>query len=178
MPICHAIAKYGKENFTIEILMQCSSLTELNEMELFYTNQLNSWSPNGYNLKAGNGKGSMSSETKAKIALANTGKKRSIHARQKMSKSHIGKVLTMEQRKKISEATIGENNPFYGKKHTQETLDKISKTYIIVSPDNQIIIVKNMAEHCRKYNLHKGNMNSMIKGNRPSCQGWTLYKNE
>lgn len=175
MPICKAIAKYGKENFKIEVLVLCSSHDELNEKELFYANELSTWSPNGYNLKAGDGKGSMSPETKAKIAAANTGMKRTPEARQNMSNAHKGKNLSPEQRKKISEANKGEKNAFYGKKHSQESIDKFSKTYTIVSPNGEIMTIKNMAEHCRKYNLNTGNMNSMVKGNRPSCQGWKLF---
>jgi group I intron endonuclease len=100
MPICKAIAKYGKENFKIEVLVLCNSYDELNEKELFYANELNTWSPNGYNLKAGDGKGSMSPETKAKIAAANTGMKRTPEARQNMSNAHKGKTLSEKQRKK------------------------------------------------------------------------------
>lgn len=176
MPICKAIEKYGKENFTIEKLCDCFSQKQLDQQELFYTNILNTWSPNGYNLRAGNGKGSMSEETKAKISAANTGRKRSIEARQNMSNAHRGKTLTPEQRKKISDANKGVNNAFYGKTHTQESIDKFSKTYTIISPDDEVMTIKNMAKHCRKYNLHEGNMNSMVKGNRKSCQGWRLYK--
>jgi group I intron endonuclease len=176
MPVCRAIAKYGKENFKIKILTYCLSLDELNEKELFYANTLNTWSPNGYNLKAGNGTGSMSQEIKDKIGKANTGSKRTLEARQNMSNAHKGKVLPPEQRKKISNANKGSNNHFYGKTHTQESIDKFSKTYTIVSPEGEIMTIKNMAEHCRKYGLHKGNMNSMVRGNRPSCLGWTLPK--
>ncbi len=175
MPICKAIFKYSKENFKIEVLTYCTSLIELNEKELFYTNELNSWSPNGYNLRAGDGKGSMSQETKDKISKANTGSKRSIETRKNMSDAHRGKVLSPEQKKKISDANKGENNAFYGKKHTQESLDKLSKIYTIISPKGEIMTIKNMAEHCRKYNLNEGNMNSMVKGNRKSCQGWRLF---
>jgi group I intron endonuclease len=175
MPVCKAIAKYGKENFTIEMLCDCSSQEELDQQEIFYTNKLNTWSPNGYNLRAGNGKGSMSQETRNKIAAANTGRKHTTEARQNMSNAHKGKILPPEQCKKMSIAQSGANNGFYGKKHTQESIDKLSKTYTIVSPEGEVMAIKNMAEHCRKYGLHKGNMNSMVRGNRPSCQGWTLF---
>lgn len=37
-------------------------------------------------------------------------------------------VLTDEDRKKRRERTLGEKNPFYGKKHTEETKRKISET--------------------------------------------------
>lgn len=174
MPVCQAIAKYGKDNFAIKELCSCVSQGELDEKEIFYTNELNTWSPNGYNLRAGHGKGIMSEETRAKIAAANIGKKATPEARKNMSEAHRGKTLSPEQRQKISEANKGENNPFFGKKHTQESIDKFSKTYTLISPNGEVMTIKNMAEHCRKYNLHKGNMNSMAKGNRPSCQGWRL----
>jgi group I intron endonuclease len=175
MPICKAIAKYGKDNFKIELLTSCISQEELNEKELFYTNELNTWSPNGYNLRAGEGRGSMSDETKAKIATANTGMKRTPEARQNMSEAHKGKVLPPEQRKKISDANKGENNHFYGKTHTQEELDKMSKTYTIISPEGEIMTITNMAEHCRKYGLNKKNMSSVIHGKRPHHKGWKLF---
>lgn len=175
MPICKAIAKYGKENFKVEVLISCETQDELNVKEFFYANELSTWSPNGYNLRAGEGKGTMSDETKAKIAAANIGKKRTLEARQNMSNAHKGKILPAKQRKKISDANKGENNHFYGKHHTQNSLDKISKTYTLISPEGEIMTIKNMAEHCRKYNLNEGNMNSMAKGNRTSCQGWRLH---
>jgi group I intron endonuclease len=175
MPICQAIAKYKKENFKIEILSFCQSQQEMNERELHYTNTLNTWSPNGYNLRAGEGRGSMSIETRSKISAANIGQKRSTEVRQNISNAHKGKKLSQEQKDKISKANSGQNNPFYGKKHTQEELDKMSKTYTIISPSNEIMTIKNMAEHCRTYNLNEGNMNSMVKGNRKSCQGWRLF---
>jgi group I intron endonuclease len=175
MPVCKAIVKYGKENFTIEKLCECISQEELDQQEILFANKLNTWSPNGYNLRAGNGKGSMSQETKNKIADANIGRKRTPETRQNMSNAHKGKKHTPEQRKKISDANKGSNNAFYGKHHTQESIDKFSKTYILISPNDEVMTIKNMAEHCRKYNLNEGNMNSMTKGHRKSCQGWKLF---
>lgn len=175
MPVCKAIAKYGKENFSIEKLCDCSSQEELDQQEIFYTNKLSAWSPNGYNLRAGNGKGSVSQETRNRIRQANIGKKRSDETKRNMSNAHKGKTIPPEQRKKISDANKGANNAFYGKKHTQENIDKFSKTYTIISPEGEVMTIKNMAEHCRKFNLHKGNMNSMVRGNRKSCQGWKSF---
>jgi len=44
---------------------------------------------------------------------------------QKMSNSHKGKKLEKDHKQKISEKTKGINNPFYGKKHTEETIQKL-----------------------------------------------------
>jgi hypothetical protein len=117
----------------------------------------------------------MSDETKAKISMSNTGKKRSSEARQNMSNAHKGKIISEEQRKKISDANSGSNNHFYGKTHTQEELDKMSKTYTIISPDGEIMTITNMAEHCRKHNLNKKNMSSVINGKRLHHKGWKLF---
>ena len=45
--------------------------------------------------------------------------------RQKMSNSAKNKIFTIEHRKNISLATSGINNPFYGKKHTEETIERL-----------------------------------------------------
>lgn len=44
-----AIQKYGKENFTLEIIELCQR-EELNEKEAYYADLYNSYAPNGYNI--------------------------------------------------------------------------------------------------------------------------------
>lgn len=48
--ISKAIHKYGKENFSFQILEECS-IEELNDKELYYIQQYNSLVPNGYNIQ-------------------------------------------------------------------------------------------------------------------------------
>jgi hypothetical protein len=54
-------------------------------------------------------------------------------ARRKISESKIGKPRSEETRQKLSKALtgrfVGENNPFYGKHHTDETKKKISENH-------------------------------------------------
>lgn len=59
------------------------------------------------------------------IRKALVGKKRPEHVKKAMSR--LGKCHSYISREKISKATEGVNNPMYGKKHTKEALDKISK---------------------------------------------------
>ena len=47
--ISNAIKKYGKENFSFEVLEECS-VEELNEKELYYIHKYNSIIPKGYNV--------------------------------------------------------------------------------------------------------------------------------
>ena len=51
--IAKAIQKYGKENFSFQILKECTK-EELDELECEYISQLNSLVPYGYNIADGN----------------------------------------------------------------------------------------------------------------------------
>lgn len=71
-----------------------------------------------------------SAEHRRKIGEANKGKKRSEETRQKIKKAHQNP--SEETRKKLSKAakermSNPENNPMYGKHHTEETKKKISE---------------------------------------------------
>lgn len=44
-----AIKKYGKENFSFDVIEECS-VADLNEREQYWMNYYNSWSPYGYNI--------------------------------------------------------------------------------------------------------------------------------
>lgn len=48
--ISYAIRKYGKENFSFEILEECT-IDDLNQKEEYYIQQYNSVVPNGYNVE-------------------------------------------------------------------------------------------------------------------------------
>lgn len=47
--IDRAIRKYGRENFTVEVLEECYTVEQLNEREIFWIAALNCKHPNGYN---------------------------------------------------------------------------------------------------------------------------------
>ena len=111
-----AIAKYGEENFTREIIYECESKSELDYMEKVFINYYNAVkNENFYNI-AGGGQGVGSGE----------------------NHPMYGKHHTAEAKRKISEAMSGENNPMYGKNHSDETKEKISlsRTGIII-PHNE-----------------------------------------
>lgn len=81
----------------------------------------------------------VSAETRLKISIANTGKKR-----------------TDEQRELIRVQTTGENNPFYGKCHTDETKEKIKekRKLQITSEETKKLISQN----------HRGSIPCLIDG--------------
>lgn len=82
-----------------------------------------------------------SPETRQKISQFHKGKKWS-----------LGKKATEEQRKKMRERSIGEKNPFFGKKHTNESRQKVSatKSKIILNTQTGIFYfgLKEVSEVC------------------------------
>lgn len=70
----------------------------------------------------------MSEETKKKISESKKGKKQTPEHIKKLSLIRKGRKLSDITKKKMSESRTGPKNSFYGKKHSQETKNKISKS--------------------------------------------------
>lgn len=70
MAICRAIKKHGVANFHMEKILECICKTKdeliecLNEKEIYYIEQFNSLTPNGYNLTIGGDNISINKKTK------------------------------------------------------------------------------------------------------------------
>lgn len=97
-------------------------------------------------------------ETKQLISKKNRGFKHTDEFKKNCSERmlnntiNIGRKYSEERKKQISELTSGKNNPMYGKTHSIETLEKISKN-IIESKK-----IKIECEYCHK-EVDKGNYN-------------------
>jgi group I intron endonuclease len=112
--ISSAIKKYGVENFKW-ISFSCPE-EDLDWQEQFLIKELNTLSPNGYNLETGGHKNKkLSEKTKEKIGQALSGKK--------------GRKHSEETKKKIGNRYYpkGRNHPNFGKKWTKEQKDNLSK---------------------------------------------------
>jgi group I intron endonuclease len=66
-----------------------------------------------------------SEESKKLMSRIRKGKHLSEETKQRLSEAHKGKVLTEECKDKLRKLNLGENNPFYGKKHSEETKAKM-----------------------------------------------------
>lgn len=149
----NSIHKYGKDNFIVE-LIETVDETIADEREIFWISELNSMIPNGYNMTIG-GNGTIgykfNDEDRKKISIAgkNWWSKFSKEQRRIMRKPFLEmckKPKTEEHKRKVSETRIankiasGENNPFYGKHHSEETKKHLAqikyKPVICIHDDN------------------------------------------
>ena len=104
-PIHRSMAKYGEDNFTLEIIDFAETYEELKEKEKFWIKKFNSTDRNiGYNLTEG-GDGTFgrvhSEETKEKIRQKALGRKISEETKKKMSEARIGNNLSSQSTKQI-----------------------------------------------------------------------------
>lgn len=113
-----ARAKYGVENFETKVLNECNTIEELDQLEMYYIKELNTKTPNGYNLTDG-GEGQ-------------SGFHHSEESRRKMSRSQMGVrkgiPRTEDVKKKISETMKGRkvSSGMTGHKHSEESKKKMS----------------------------------------------------
>jgi 5-methylcytosine-specific restriction endonuclease McrA len=135
----------------------------------------------------------MTDTTKQKISLAHLGvnnhffgKKHSLSAKRKMSKTRkikiksgeiviippmLGKKLSQQHKEKISVSFKGSKNPFFGKKHTREAIEKNRLSHLNKIPWNKG--VPNYKNRGAQNNNWKGGINDINLKIRTSLE----YKN-
>ena len=104
--------------------------------------------------------------------------------------SNTGKIKSMEERNNISKRMLGDNNPMKNK----DTVSKVMKTikdkgsfknnenasnnWIVISPENIELQIRNLAKFCRENNLSKESMSYVSSGKQISHKGWRCIKLE
>jgi len=116
-----AIQKYGKDNFSINVLNVCLSEDALDSVEKFYIKYFDTLRPNGYNLSLG-GQGVMHGRSMSIVSRNKIGKALKGHPGYKFSH-------TDEAKKKISLSLIG-NKRSVGRVHSTETNLKMRLSHL------------------------------------------------
>jgi group I intron endonuclease len=152
------VNKYGIDDLLFYILEPCAKELLLSR-EQFYIELLNPFF-NVCRVAGGRTNLAHSEETKRKISRAHRGirpgeetrillslaqvgnkkalgHKQSEESKQSNRKKHLGKTWTPEHKLLHSLRMKGMNNPFYGKKHTEESRNKIKLTRTNVNPGKQ-----------------------------------------
>lgn len=194
-PFHYAIQKYGPETFTLEILCECSTQEELYEKEKFWAETFNTFIPNGYNLSAGLGPGSVSDETKNKLSSMRSGegnsmfgKHHSEKTKEMMRQSLRGRKLSKNSIRK-REATRKEKYevigyPNKGRKAPLSEREKLSKSHetgrvwVFISPEGFVVSTTNLRRFCRETpgELVHSRLSEVARGKRDNHKGWRINK--
>lgn len=160
-----AIAKYGWDNFEHEILYEGLTQKEAEQKEIELITKYNSANPSfGYNLdNGGSYAGKHSEQTREKIRNTLTGRKLPEDIKKHISEGHkryfqenghhcAGKKLSEDHKNKISEGLkkyyseheytnnfSGENNPMYGKHHSEES----NRKNMLNQPNRKMVVQLN-----------------------------------
>ena len=131
----YAVKKYGKENFKKEILQICENEEMAFEWEKVYIEQVKAYKNNNnyYNISSGGkggGNANLAGKTEEELNVIREKLRNHFKERYKgEGNPFYGKKHSEETRKKLSaKAKLqckGEGNPFYGKKHSIESKEKI-----------------------------------------------------
>jgi len=174
-PIALAMRKYGKAKFSIIQLEQCFTQKQLDEQETFWAHKLNTFSPNGYNLKTGNGPGSCSPEVGKKISLALKGRKISGAWKKRLSQSHKGLPVPA-----ITLAALQANRPAKGTQLSDKAKynAKHRITYTITDPEGVEVVVSNLKEFCTIGEYSYRQFHKLTTGKLMVYKGWRLKSRE
>ena len=199
----NAIKKYGIDNFKIQFLTESVDLKYAKDvLEPYYISiHKSNCRDFGYNMTSGgDGWNGMkhSDESKEKMRLSQLGKRHTAQSKEKLRKANLGKVMSEESRQKMSVWQKGKTyDELYGyeksqrmkknqsisrmgKTQSEETIEKkvdsVSRKWKIITPDNKIVIVKNLSQFCRDHNLDSGHMNRVSKGIRNHHKKYKCFK--
>jgi len=94
---------------------------------------------------------------------------------------NLGRKFSQKSRKRMSESQkryaqnvkVHHNaNKSKSKQHKEKIANTLSKEFILLSPNGDIIVGKNIKQFARENNLHDGNLYKVISGERQSHKGW------
>lgn len=139
-----AIRKYGKENLEITAICCIKGVDGALELEKYFIKEFDSFR-SGYNCNEG-GTGILFHSEESKLKMRG----RPVWNR--------GKPMREESKKKLSESMTG--------------VIRNTKTYEIITPEKEIVMVNNLTNYCRNNSLSAGNMCSLSKGKLKYYKGY------
>ena len=172
-----AIEKYGWDGFEHTIIKDNLTSYEANQLECELIAEWNTQdSRYGYNVVCGGGgiRGfKFSDESRAK--MSESAKHRKICYTQRKKPPAISE----STRKKMSANNAGKNNPNYGRKHTQEALQKMSAVHskpVAVLDDNneRILEFKSATEASKYFGVSDSTVGRCCKNEHRRCNGYKL----
>lgn len=159
-----AIAKYGIDSFSIEVIDTAETIDDLNEKEIYWIKHFNSIVPNGYNLQTGGKNCRCAESTKRKLSELNIGcnhpnygKSRSFETRKKISEARKGMKFTDEHIQRLKESHLGVVN------------ECLLKKVRCVETGQVFNSIKEAKASCGRNNIHIG---EVCNGKRKTAGGF------
>lgn len=167
-PIHRSMAKYGEDNFTLEIIDFADTYDELKEKEKYWIKQYNSTDRNiGYNLTEG-GDGTF-------------GRTHSKETKEKIRQKALGRKFSEETKKKMSEARKGVVSD-KKKAHIQTMIEMGKKKVLAEKASTKEIIEFNSMVECANYfGINKDTLTKYCKSENhycKKCDAYFTYKEE
>ena len=166
-----AVQKYGKENFTVQLLEECETVEELIERETFWIKYFNAVeSENFYNHSPG---GYHEGFLPGDLNIAKSDRSRKIN-----SEKHLGKKMSKEFSEKQRQIHLGKPSGMLGKKHTERfkaeqserarerTLARDPEIYKSVSESAKGNKMMNNGKNCHR--VHPEDFEKFLQ------EGWTF----
>lgn len=133
----------------------------------------------------GDGMLNPSEEVREKMSRAGKGRPKSEEHRKKIGAAQVGKVIPAEAREKMRAAALGRkmSDAACAKMSAQRLGRKLppgtgtksgaarAKTYVLLSPEGELITVSHLSAFCREHGIVRGNLLACSKKGRPS-EGW------
>lgn len=179
----YSVEKYGIDNFEFEILKSnIQTIDKLNESECFYATKLNTYIPNGYNIRECGKNKKFNEESKRKLSHSNS-KSRTF------KNASTGEIITVNnlrcfcEEKGISVSAM--NNLLCGISNycsdfiridADQSKIKKAAVYEFLSPSDELVI-GTVLNICAKFGLKKHTLYHLISGQCKTSKGWRIIRN-
>ena len=101
------------------------------------------------------------------------GKKHTEESKEKNRQKHLGKKLSPETIEKIRNANIGKEQTDYQKQKAREANEK---TWKIITPEGEEVIITNLRQYSLERGLDPGNMMNVAAGRLKQHKGYKVFK--
>ena len=167
-----AIKKYGIESFIVETICLSNDKKELMNLEKHYISELNTISPNGYNLTTGGENCRVTDKTKQKISTRLKG--REIKWAEKVSKG----VKKLWENEEYRAKQTKQRKQKRGKYRAGIVREKLRKDVDLISFKKDYESYMNLKEMSKKYNVSTNTIYKIIKRENITKRGYKCNKIE
>jgi group I intron endonuclease len=174
-----SIRKYGKHNFTKEIIDNANTKKELEQKEIFWIEKYNAvMDSNFYNIATGGNGGKLGDIVNKKRSISLMGHKVSEETKDKIRKKAIGRKATKETRQRMSD-TQSKIEKNWLKKYTKGESNPRAKAVVQLTTTGEVVKVWEYAKKAiKELQLNATAITDCLKGRQKTAGGymWETYQ--